>query len=212
MASIFGLRKKIFLAGNLELCSCRTTVGANVGGSRIEWNPRTYVRRNSRIYARKNLRTRRQEIFENLTSSSKSRESLYACPRTPFIGRRRDFYIPRLPSNLENIPSVNMYMNVFYIPRFTGLISYIYKPTTSSHFKSGLLRWHIWLGLSLTSEALLVKIITYQDSRNETPQDSRNSQVPDLLNFRQIPITLKQTTDPRTKSQFGYYLRTTFEG
>jgi hypothetical protein len=26
----------------------------------------------------------------------------------PFIGRRRDFYIPRLPSNLENIPSVNM--------------------------------------------------------------------------------------------------------
>jgi hypothetical protein len=34
----------------------------------------------------------------------------------PFIGRRRDFYIPRLPSNLENIPSVNMYINVFYIP------------------------------------------------------------------------------------------------
>jgi hypothetical protein len=34
----------------------------------------------------------------------------------PFIGRRRDFYIPRLPSNLGNIPNVNMYMNVFYIP------------------------------------------------------------------------------------------------
>jgi hypothetical protein len=32
----------------------------------------------------------------------------------PFIGRQRDFYIPRLPSNLENIPSV--YMNAFYIP------------------------------------------------------------------------------------------------
>jgi hypothetical protein len=41
----------------------------------------------------------------------------------PFIGRRRDFYIPRLPSNLENIPSVNTYMNVFYIPWFVGLIS-----------------------------------------------------------------------------------------
>jgi hypothetical protein len=34
----------------------------------------------------------------------------------PFIGRRRDFYIPKIPSNLGNIPSVNMYMNVFYIP------------------------------------------------------------------------------------------------
>jgi hypothetical protein len=34
----------------------------------------------------------------------------------PFIGRRRDFYIPKIPSNLRNIPSVNMYMNVFYIP------------------------------------------------------------------------------------------------
>jgi hypothetical protein len=33
----------------------------------------------------------------------------------PFIWRRRDFYIPRLPSNLENIPNVNKYMNVFYI-------------------------------------------------------------------------------------------------
>jgi hypothetical protein len=34
----------------------------------------------------------------------------------PFIERRRDFYILRIPSNLRNIPSVNMYTNVFYIP------------------------------------------------------------------------------------------------
>jgi hypothetical protein len=34
----------------------------------------------------------------------------------PFIGRRRDFYIPREPSTLRNIHSVNMYTNVFYIP------------------------------------------------------------------------------------------------
>jgi hypothetical protein len=31
-----------------------------------------------------------------------------------FIGRR-DFYIPKLPSNLGNIPNVNTYKNVFYI-------------------------------------------------------------------------------------------------
>jgi hypothetical protein len=33
----------------------------------------------------------------------------------PFIGRRRDFYILRLPSNLGNIPNMNTYKNVFYI-------------------------------------------------------------------------------------------------
>jgi hypothetical protein len=31
----------------------------------------------------------------------------------PFIGSRRDFYIPKIPSDPRNIPSVNMYMNVF---------------------------------------------------------------------------------------------------
>jgi hypothetical protein len=51
----------------------------------------------------------------------------------PFIGRRRDFYILKIPSNLMNIPNVNSYMNVFYI-------SYIYKPATSSHVEPGLLR------------------------------------------------------------------------
>jgi hypothetical protein len=48
----------------------------------------------------------------------------------PFIGRRTYFYIMKTPSSLKNIPSVNMYMNVFYI-------SYIYKPATSSHTKPG---------------------------------------------------------------------------
>jgi hypothetical protein len=49
----------------------------------------------------------------------------------PFIGRRRDFYIPKIPSSSKNIPNVNTYMNVFFI-------SYIYKPATSSHSKPGL--------------------------------------------------------------------------
>jgi hypothetical protein len=39
----------------------------------------------------------------------------------PFIGRRRDFYIPKVPSNIRNIPNVNMYMNVFYTHTFTSL-------------------------------------------------------------------------------------------
>jgi hypothetical protein len=57
----------------------------------------------------------------------------------PFIGRRRDFYIPKIPSDLRNIPSVNMYMNVFYISWFVELISYIYKPAIRSHIEPRLL-------------------------------------------------------------------------
>jgi hypothetical protein len=117
-----------------------------VGDSRIGWNPRTYVRRNSIIYARKNLITWRQEISENLTSSSLVVNLFTRALGHPFIGRHRDFYIPRLPSNLENIPSVNMYINDFYILWFAELILYIYSLATSSHFKPGLLRWCFWLG------------------------------------------------------------------
>jgi hypothetical protein len=84
----------------------------------------------------------------------KSCESLYMCLCAPFIGRRREFYIPKIPSNLGNIPNVNMYTNVFYIPWFTGLISYIYKLATSSHLKPGLLRWRLWLCSFLIPEFL----------------------------------------------------------
>jgi hypothetical protein len=49
----------------------------------------------------------------------------------PFIGRRRDFYIPKMPSSSKNIPNVNTYKNVFFI-------QHIYKPATSSHTKPGL--------------------------------------------------------------------------
>jgi hypothetical protein len=72
----------------------------------------------------------------------------------PFIGRRRDFYIPKIPSNIGNIPNVNMYTNVFYISWFTGLISYIYKLATSSHLKPTLLRWRLWLCSFLIPESL----------------------------------------------------------
>jgi hypothetical protein len=71
----------------------------------------------------------------------------------PFIGRRKDFYIPRLPSNLGNILRVNMYMNVFYIPWFADLTSYIYKSATSSHFKPRIFveTSLTWLPLNLRS-------------------------------------------------------------
>jgi hypothetical protein len=81
-------------------------------------------------------------------SNLKSCESFYTCPRAPFIGRWRDFYIPKVPSNPRNITNVNTYMNVFYI-------SYIYKPATSSHAKPGLLRQRVWLGFLLVRESFI---------------------------------------------------------
>jgi hypothetical protein len=75
-----------------------------------------------------------QEEIRNLLKTAQASKVVNPFTRAltpPFIGRRRDFYIPKIPSNLRNIPSVNTHMNVFYI-------SYIYKPATSSHTKPGL--------------------------------------------------------------------------
>jgi hypothetical protein len=75
-----------------------------------------------------------QEETKNLlktAQTSKVVNPLTHALAPPFIGRRRDFYIPKIPSDPRNIPSVNMYMNVFYT-------SCIYKPATSSHTKPGI--------------------------------------------------------------------------
>jgi hypothetical protein len=128
----------------------------------------------------------------------KSCESLYTCPRAPFIGRRRDFYIPRLPLNLGNIPNVNTYKNVFYIPWFAGLISHIYKYATSSHFKPGLLKWHLWLGFFLTPEALI-----HENHHSVWFLNWDSTRFPNFADFwfpelHQFPIILKWTANSRT--------------
>jgi hypothetical protein len=65
------------------------------------------------------------------TSSKKVWIRLHVPLRPPFIRRWRDFYIPTTPLASENIPSVNAYMTVFFIP-------HIYKSATCSHSKPGL--------------------------------------------------------------------------
>jgi hypothetical protein len=86
-------------------------VGANVGGSEKsdgvpEHKSQEQVHE-SYEEETKNLR--------NLVFASKVVNPFTRALVPPFIGRRRDFYIPKIPSNLGNIPSVNMYINVFYI-------------------------------------------------------------------------------------------------
>jgi hypothetical protein len=69
----------------------------------------------------------------NTAHASKVVPPLTRALMPPFIGRRRDFYIPKVSSDLRSIFNVNIYMTGFYIP-------YIYKPATSSHIKPRLLR------------------------------------------------------------------------
>jgi hypothetical protein len=113
-------------------------MGENVAAVCWGWiseNPDKIPEHRRRVYASVQVRSTygARGDKESPKDCLKSCESLDTCPRAPFIGRRRDFYIPKVPSNLRNIPNVNMYMNVLYIP-------YIYKPATSSHIKPGLLR------------------------------------------------------------------------
>jgi hypothetical protein len=93
---------------------------------------------------------------------------------SPFIGRRRDFYIPKTPLTLKNIPSVNMYINVFYI-------SYIYKPATSSHTKPEL--------FETTSLTLLLTdswIFPFRKSSCAVTSELNLEQIPE---FRRPPIS-----------------------
>jgi hypothetical protein len=107
-------------------------------------------------------------------SSLKSCESFYTCPRAPFYRETKGLYIPKTPSNLKNIPSVNMYMNVFYI-------SYIYKPATSSHTKPGL--------FEMTSLTLLLTnswIFPFRKSSCAVTSELNLQQIPE---FRRPPIS-----------------------
>jgi hypothetical protein len=140
-----------------------------VGGPKIGGSPWT---QESRTKAHKSRKTGRQGISESLYLPQKLWIPLHVSSRPPFIRRRRDFYILRIPSNLRNIPSVNTYKNVFYVPWFAGLISYIYKSATSSHFKLGLLKRRLWLGFFLTPEALI------HENHHSMVPESRLHQIP----------------------------------
>jgi hypothetical protein len=92
-----------------------------------------------------------QEETKNLQKTALTSKVMNPITRAlapPFIGRRRDFYISKVPSNLRNIPNVNSYMNVF-------CISYIYKPATISHVEPWLLRQCLWLGFLLIRKSLI---------------------------------------------------------
>jgi hypothetical protein len=108
------------------------TVGANVGGIRkSRQDPRTRETERDKHVQVQRWRKRRQRISCRLLKFPKLWIPLHVPSRPPFIGRRRDFYIPTIPLKSKNIPSVNAHTNVFYI-------SYIYKLATSSHAKPGL--------------------------------------------------------------------------
>jgi hypothetical protein len=151
-----------------------------VGGPKIGGSSRT-----QEIWTktRKSRATRRQGISERLYSPQKLWIPLHVPSRPLFIGRWWDFYIPRLPLNLENIPSVDIYMNVFYISWFAGLISHIYKSATSSHSKPDFWSDIFDLASSKTPKLLFMKTTSLRDSRNKTSPDSRTSQIPESQNF-----------------------------
>jgi hypothetical protein len=141
----------------------------------------------------------------------KSCASLYTCPWIPFIGRLGDFYIPRLPSNLENIPSVTMYKNVFYISWFARLISYIYRPATSSHFKPD-----FWSDVFDLASPWPPKLYSWKSPLIGVPE-LRLLQTLELRRFL-VSCTSPVSNHPETNnrfanwSQFGYYFRISLEG
>jgi hypothetical protein len=82
--SSFRLLKNVFCCGNSwSFASCRTTVGANVGDSRIRRNPRTYVKKLKNIRKKESENTETRNLWKP-NFLLQSREFLYTCPWTPF--------------------------------------------------------------------------------------------------------------------------------
>jgi hypothetical protein len=107
---------------NIMFCNPTSSYPPRVlGGLKIGWCPRI---RDSEANAERSRREGRQEIPESLNSPQKS-WTLYTCPRAPFYKDTKGLLHSKITPNLKNITSVNMYTNVFFIPWFAGLISYI---------------------------------------------------------------------------------------
>jgi hypothetical protein len=121
----------LFCGGIVSCFSAETRCAPMLGVSENSVGIPEHERKYSRYVEVQQWRKRRQRISPKTAQASKVVNPFTRALAPPFIGRRRDFYIPKTPSNSRNIPSVNMYMNVFYI-------SYIYKPATSSHTEPGL--------------------------------------------------------------------------
>jgi hypothetical protein len=81
----------------------------DVGCPKIRWSPQHQIPE-QRHESNKEKGTRNPR---NSAPASKVMNPFTHALATPFIQRRRDLYIPRLPSNLKNIPDVNTYINVF---------------------------------------------------------------------------------------------------
>jgi hypothetical protein len=96
--------------------SAKTTVGANVRESKNRKGPPNTSEESFLNECVKECRSRETKNLRKSVLASKVVNPFIRALGPPFIGRRRNFYIPRIPSNLKNIPSVNTYMNVFYIP------------------------------------------------------------------------------------------------
>jgi hypothetical protein len=93
-------------------------VGANVGG--VSKNPDRTPEHRSNEYTNvqvwNTIHERGDKESPKTAHASKVVNPFTRALAPPFIGRRREFYIPKIPSDLRNIPSVNTYMNVLCIP------------------------------------------------------------------------------------------------
>jgi hypothetical protein len=164
----------LFCGGIVSCFSAETRRVPMLGGTRkFGWNPRTRVEGKSK----RSSTQLTQEETKNLLKTTQTSKVVNPFTRAltpPFIGRRRDFYIPKTPSSLKNISSVNMYMNVFYI-------SYIYKPATSSHTKPGLFET-----TSLTWPLTDSWISRFRKSSYATISELELRKTPE---FRRLPIS-----------------------
>jgi hypothetical protein len=105
-----------FFCGGIVSCSSAETRWAPMLG--VSENPDKipeHERENSKHVQSQWWRKRRLRISCRLHKFPKFWIPLHVPSRPPFTGRRRDFYIPTIPLNSKNIPSVNTHKCLLHL-------------------------------------------------------------------------------------------------
>jgi hypothetical protein len=149
--------------------------------------------------ARKSRRKRRQKNLWKPVLTSKVVNPFTRALAPPFIGRRRDFLNPENTLGFREYSWCEHVHECLLHPVICGADFIHFNPATSSHSKTGLLKWRLWLGFSQVPENHYSKRFSNWGS----------PRFPNLVGFRfpefhQIPVTLKRTADLRTEAYFGY--------
>jgi hypothetical protein len=134
----------LFCGGIVSCFSAETRWAPMLGSTRrLEWDPRTREYKNTKctnVQVWNTIHEKGDKESPQVRSRLKSCESFYMCPRAPFYRETKGLlHSENTLESMEYSQCEHIHKCLLH-PVICGLISYLYRPATSSHAKPGLFR------------------------------------------------------------------------